>query len=126
MAWKVVIACQSLGLEALFPGSESMSQESFLLKSGWEQRLEDGVLEATSSAKELCLPRSPRSGLVSIPYKGKSSLAGRLDANESLTHANEFPIKSAGWELKGSVTKTTDSRGAGKKEQKIPRGSLAS
>lgn len=61
---------------------------------------------------------SPRSSLVSIPYKGKSSPAGRLDANESLTHANEFPIKSTGWELKGSVTKTTDSSGAGKEGAK--------
>lgn len=33
-----------------------MSQESFLVKSGWGQRLEGDVLEATSSAKELCIP----------------------------------------------------------------------
>lgn len=59
MAWKVVIACKSLGLEALFPGSESMSQESFLLKSGWKQRLEDGVLEPTSTAKELRILHFP-------------------------------------------------------------------
>lgn len=70
------------------------------------------MLEATSSAMELA-PHSPSSGLVSVPYKGKSSPAGRLDANEPLTHANEFPIKSSGWELKGCVTKTTDSRRAG-------------
>lgn len=53
MAWKVVITCQSWGLGAIFPGSESIAKESLFSKSVWGQRWEDDVLGATSSARAL-------------------------------------------------------------------------
>ena len=45
----------------------------------------------------------------SVPYKAESvAPVVRLDANETLRDANDFPTKSSGLELKGCVTKSTD------------------
>lgn len=67
-----------------------------VLDSGWEQRWEDGVL--TYSTQRNRLRRLLITFPVMVPALQRESIAPvvRMDANESLRHANDFPTKSCG------------------------------
>lgn len=92
----------------IFLGSESTSKGPPLIHPGWEQH--SGVRMVCSwplQPREEALGSSYIMG--SVPYKGESiAPVVRLDANETLRDANDFPTKSSGLELKGCVTKSTD------------------